>query len=183
MIGLIRATCLSDPTLAPPRAVRPTRSVTRIRFRSTRWLAAAWSFIARRRLLFRYRTIVEAMTAIEASIDSLAPEYQHQVLEEILAWDAVDLPALTLWTYVLRCHDVEWVSDSGSGDGIKFGFDRTRRSTSVLVLLGHALHLASVAPLSRRKPLPGSDETTQDAPAGSVVPAPRRHDRGSGSGG
>ena len=123
------------------------------------------------------------MTAIEASIDALAPEYQHQTLEEIVAWDAVDLPALTLWTHVRRRHDVEWLAVPGSGDGIKFGFDGTRRSTSVLILLWHALHMSSVAALSRRKSLPGSDETTQDAPAGSVVPAPRRHDRESGAGG
>ncbi len=85
------------------------------------------------------------MTAIEASIDALAPEYQHQTLEEIVAWDAVDLPALTLWTHVRRRHDVEWLAVPGSGDGIKFGFDGTRRSTSVLILLWHALHMSSVA--------------------------------------
>ena len=57
-----------------------------------------------RRLLFRHRTIVEAMVALEAPIDSFAAKHQNETLEDILARDTGDRLTLTFRAHVLHCH-------------------------------------------------------------------------------
>jgi hypothetical protein len=51
--------------------------------------------------------IAEAMVAIAALIESLATQYQNETLQDILAWNTVDLLTLTFRAHVLRRH---WVA-------------------------------------------------------------------------
>ena len=99
------------------------------------------------------------------------------LVDAVLPWVPVRQWVLTV-PYWLR-YQMAW------NHGLKqVRLRRNRRSAIALVTCFRIICTRHVTPaLSRRSSLPGPDKTTQEVPGNSVVPAPRRHDRGSGAGG